>query len=114
MELFEAENDRDHHGNAFKEFFGDNPLSSVSPRVPQFVEWLMEKYFGNRQTVSKKVIGGSAMFRWLRKKKQLMIFVVYQLLVQREPQGGAGRLGDAARDLEHLLGGEGAVVVAGV
>jgi len=70
MSAFETERNRDHHGNSFKEFFGDMPLSDVPDSVDKFIEWLCEKYHNNEATVSKKAWSASAMFRWLIKTKQ--------------------------------------------
>ena len=69
MKKFEVQCDRDHHGNAFKEYFKDKPLAAVNQKsVPEFIEWLMKKYNANEATVSKKVFAGSALFKWMAKK----------------------------------------------
>ncbi len=67
MEAFEAECKRDHHGNAFKNYFNDKPLTDVDKNgVRSFVTWLMEKYGKNEFTVCKKVFAASSLFKWLK------------------------------------------------
>jgi integrase len=69
MRRFETECERDHHGNAFKEYFGDKPLVTVNKKtVPEFISWLMQKYAANEATISKKVFAASALFKWMKKK----------------------------------------------
>jgi len=69
MLKFAEECDRDHHGNAFMEYFGDKALASVNrTTVSEFVTWLMQKYASNEATVSKKVFAASALFRWMKRK----------------------------------------------
>lgn len=70
MVAFEKEKKRDHHGNAFKIFFADHAIAEVPDMVPDFVDWLMEKYEKKETTVSKKYFAASALFRWLIKNKQ--------------------------------------------
>jgi integrase len=69
MEAFERAEDRDGHGNAFKEYFNDKQLTCVPDMANDYVDWLLEKYNRNQQSVSKKLYAASAMFKWLKRKK---------------------------------------------
>lgn len=70
MLVFEKECNRDSHGNSFKEFFADQPLVYVPRQVPDYVEWLLEKYCRVEQTVCKKVFAASSLFKWLKRTGQ--------------------------------------------
>lgn len=70
METFEKECSRDAHGNAFKEYFNDQPLALVPLKIQDYVNWLLEKYNRTEQTVCKKVFAGSSLFKWMKKSGQ--------------------------------------------